>query len=401
MKKVILFLFCFIVVKPIYAEYISNGIIWVSENDLYATTKDNATMFLCEEDIHKYTSSKKREVKPYITYTQKKLRKSTNIKVMGLTNSKRSIEYDTYVVIYKEKMYYLPNKFVLDNSYLDSINSKLIEEHNALKIEISQLNFKIDSLINSYKLTCKDSILFFNELEKNLQYKIDSVKINSFNDWYTNLPQRTKYIYDNVISNLEVSLKEPNSAGGCDLYVYYTNKSTKTIKYFRFFALFYNRVNDLVRCDVRKDFSISGKETGPIETMKNGGGKWECVIYNQSASKAELNSIDIDYMDGSTESIKSSDINLLLEEPDLYRITYELNTQKSSTSKKIEIWSKRLENLEKNNFSRDYINDDPEHINILNKLKAFKTKRKSTESTLKWFEYYNLLGDDSVNPLLF
>lgn len=106
-------------------------------------------------------------------------------------------------------------------------------------------------------------------------------------------------------------LSAPNSAGGCDANFYYVNKSNKTIKYLVFDASFKNNVGDLVRCDIRGDASFRGKDTGPIKYGRSSGGTWDCVIYNWSATKLVMNSIDIEYMEGGTITINGEDLKLI------------------------------------------------------------------------------------------
>ena len=116
----------------------------------------------------------------------------------------------------------------------------------------------------------------------------------------------------------------------------------EVFKYFKFEAYFYNRVSDLVSCDIRNQYSISCKETGPIEPNERGGGTWECVIYNWSAYKADLKSIIIHYMDGTSRTIDKSTIQMLLKEPNLNNETYELNKELKQCSKQIQQWENRL-----------------------------------------------------------
>lgn len=106
-------------------------------------------------------------------------------------------------------------------------------------------------------------------------------------------------------------LSEPNSASGCDAYFWYVNKSKKTIKYLRFYASFKNGVDDIVICDIRRDMTFVGKDTGPIKPNKLGGGCWDCVIYNWSATKLVIESINIEYIDGSSISINGTDLKLI------------------------------------------------------------------------------------------
>lgn len=103
-------------------------------------------------------------------------------------------------------------------------------------------------------------------------------------------------------------LSAPNSASGVDAIVYYVNKSKKTIKYLTWEGNAINAVGDMVPCDIRNYYSYRGKDTGPIKPGKTGGGTWSCAWYNWTAKKLKLVQIDIEYMDGSTETITESEI---------------------------------------------------------------------------------------------
>ncbi len=103
-------------------------------------------------------------------------------------------------------------------------------------------------------------------------------------------------------------LSSPNSAGGVDAIVYYTNKSKKTIKYLTWEGCAINAVGDMVACDIRNTYYFRGKDTGPVKPGKTSGGNWDCAWYNWTAKKLKLNQIDIEYMDGTTETITESEI---------------------------------------------------------------------------------------------
>lgn len=104
-------------------------------------------------------------------------------------------------------------------------------------------------------------------------------------------------------------LSSPNSAGGCDLYLAFTNKSDKTIKYLRFECHMINAVGDMVKCEARQRYSFGGKYTGPLKPGRNSGSRyWDCLIYNHSAKKVILDKIEIIYMDGSEFTIHGNEI---------------------------------------------------------------------------------------------
>lgn len=108
-------------------------------------------------------------------------------------------------------------------------------------------------------------------------------------------------------------LSGANSAGGRDIHFNYQNLSkTKTIKYLVFSVTFYNAVGDLAYDEIRDYCHYNGKDTGPIKPMGYGSdGYWECAIYNYQAKKMVLNSINIEYTDGTELYINGEDLKLI------------------------------------------------------------------------------------------
>lgn len=91
----------------------------------------------------------------------------------------------------------------------------------------------------------------------------------------------------------------PDSAGGVDVAIGFTNDSEKTIKYIYFHISAYNTVGDPAMCEIHDTNKFELKLTGPIDA--DGSGVWEDLFYNHATSKIAIDSIDIEYMDGSIE----------------------------------------------------------------------------------------------------
>lgn len=106
-------------------------------------------------------------------------------------------------------------------------------------------------------------------------------------------------------------LTSPNSASGVSAYFYYKNLSDKPIKYLVWQGYPVNAVGDPVECTIRRNSSYRGQDTGPVNKGKSGGGCWDCAWYNSTAKKLILESIDIEYMDGSTLSITGDDLYII------------------------------------------------------------------------------------------
>lgn len=151
-----------------------------------------------------------------------------------------------------------------------------------------------------------------NAVKAKYQHQRDSI----FNNW---LKKQTASVRRaaSIIRIDETRLDYPNSAGGCDYHLYFTNLSSKTIKYLRWSGQVYNRVNDPAYCEIRGTASCSGYYTGPIAPNNEGWGCWDCIVYNYTADTVKLNSITIDYTDGSHFSLSASDIRALAKHQSL------------------------------------------------------------------------------------
>jgi hypothetical protein len=150
------------------------------------------------------------------------------------------------------------------SSDLDKLNEKL---NSDLKDAMSQMDsiIKMDSITNSVKLA--DTL-----------YK-DSIEI------------------------IKCYTEDPNSAGGVNVNVIWKSKSIRTIKYARFDISAYNAVEDEVKGEYN-DYFV-GKSTGPFNKGKTYGygTYWENAWYNFSITHAKINSIELEYMDGTIASI--------------------------------------------------------------------------------------------------
>ena len=107
----------------------------------------------------------------------------------------------------------------------------------------------------------------------------------------------------------ETFVYHPNSAGGVDVRLNYKNDSQKIIKYVWFTVAPYNQVKDLQCCSITGKTEVRLKETGPVGP---GAGRskrrWENVWYNNNISFTWLKKIEIEYMDGTTETLTGDQI---------------------------------------------------------------------------------------------
>lgn len=113
-----------------------------------------------------------------------------------------------------------------------------------------------------------------------------------------------------IIRVRSVGTTEPNSAGGVDLNIIWTNESSKIIKYITFQVTPYNAVGDPQSSEIGDTSSFRGKLTGPMNPGVTYGSDttWSNAWYNSTITKATLTEIDITYMDDSTVTLDSGTV---------------------------------------------------------------------------------------------
>ena len=121
---------------------------------------------------------------------------------------------------------------------------------------------------------------------------------------------RTEKRVKSIIRVTKLKVSRPNSVGGVDLYFGFKNMSDKVIKYISFEAVPYNAVGDIVYCEIRDYANFRGQATGPYAKGEglagNSSGYWDCAWYNSTITDVELRSIDIQYMDGTRETLSGN-----------------------------------------------------------------------------------------------
>lgn len=262
---------------------------------------------------------------------EKKVRvsESGDLVVVGFSKSGLSVkDYDFYIVEYSGQLCYLPKESCPDNSLIDSMNQGIIAYYQSMQRELEDLSEEYFSRVTK---KAQDAASQLASIKERKDFLVDSISTSriqqrqaemaeEYNAWKANLNEvgqkASKYL---VIHNSE--LLPPNSASGCDFSLYYTNTSTKTIKYLDWKGNAYNAVNDIVSCDVRNTSLLQGRETGPVAPDQEGGGKWETIIYNWSAKELRLTGITITYTDGTKVSLSGKEIAAIKGAPFLH-MTY-------------------------------------------------------------------------------
>jgi uncharacterized FlaG/YvyC family protein len=122
---------------------------------------------------------------------------------------------------------------------------------------------------------------------------------------------------DSPIEIYSASITDVNSVGGVDVQIVWHNISDKTMKYVTFNVIPYNHVRDIIYSEVGNRSSIGLRVTGPIDNGEPyyyydefsrdylGGSQWETVWYNGTIWYFKITSIDIIYMDNSTQTINN------------------------------------------------------------------------------------------------
>lgn len=119
-----------------------------------------------------------------------------------------------------------------------------------------------------------------------------------------------------AVSNIEVGHEEsngefhwfPSSTGRVDLRFDIQNTSSKRIKYAIFYLVPYNNVYDVVGSELDREAEKGVKVTGPLEPNQIHEAYFERVWYNNTIRSANLTKVEIQYMDGTEETVQGSEV---------------------------------------------------------------------------------------------
>lgn len=102
----------------------------------------------------------------------------------------------------------------------------------------------------------------------------------------------------------------PDSAGGVSVLIDIKNLSEKTIKYYFLYFIPYNAVEDAVSCSVTGKVEYGVKGTGPLsQNQVKYNALFANAWYNHSITTVKLTKAEIEYMDGTSETIQGSEIS--------------------------------------------------------------------------------------------
>lgn len=103
-------------------------------------------------------------------------------------------------------------------------------------------------------------------------------------------------------------VRSANSVGGVSVKGSFVNNGSKTIKYISLYFIPYNSVGDAVRCSIRGVSEYGLLCTGPYASNSTHQFYGENMWYNSSISSVRVSRADIQYMDGTEETIPGSQI---------------------------------------------------------------------------------------------
>lgn len=200
-------------------------------------------------------------------------------------------------------------KLIPDSELADRVSSWNTEAESNWKKELTK---KMKTAYSDSEWSSADSYA-----SKIIQYFPDSSEASTARKTRQDAAAKIKAARESAIkaaaqSKLRISkcwVSGPDSAGGYELHINYTNKSDKAIKYFDFGVTFYNAVGDPIST-WRIDKIEYCRDTGPIAP---GGGQSDSSVYwgkyyDAPIDHPEIVSVDVEYMDGTTWTLTKDEI---------------------------------------------------------------------------------------------
>ncbi len=102
-------------------------------------------------------------------------------------------------------------------------------------------------------------------------------------------------------------LSGPDTVGGWTCRIKIINSCGKTIKYLTFNCTALNAVNDPASCKIGSSTN-NLKGTGPINHGSTAFWEWERFVYSNDLNTMRIDSISVDYMDGTSEELNKDRI---------------------------------------------------------------------------------------------
>ncbi len=93
-----------------------------------------------------------------------------------------------------------------------------------------------------------------------------------------------------------------NSAGGIEFDFSAKNSTQKTIKYVRFKVYLRNKVDDLIKDEITREYYVDVEIIGPFSPGSNIRMSNEIIGYNDDLNRIDINDITLVYSDGTSET---------------------------------------------------------------------------------------------------
>lgn len=103
----------------------------------------------------------------------------------------------------------------------------------------------------------------------------------------------------------------PNSAGGVDVSIEFTNTSFETIKYINYTVRAYNSVGDPAGGEIRESSYRYLKDTGPHRSGDTDKSRWGTLYYNWSIECVQVTKASIEFMTGKKKTYSGKSLKKL------------------------------------------------------------------------------------------
>ncbi len=110
----------------------------------------------------------------------------------------------------------------------------------------------------------------------------------------------------------------PNFVGGIGVKHDYFNATDKMIKYITFTYVAYNSVNDIIVCTTTGITEASVRITGPFSPYSSYFVANDVLWYNPTVDSVKIKSIDVEYSDGTNETIAGEDVVSMSNKESVY-----------------------------------------------------------------------------------
>lgn len=215
---------------------------------------------------------------------------------VGVDQSMLNKSYKLYVAAQVETLFEQANSSIQSKSWMtaDESISQIIElsESDSLDYgENDEINKRVEEIVEE----CQS---YYPELREKAEIQKEEDRIRRSNEAHNNAGKGGIIRVDSIYTS------SPDYADGVDVEIHFTVNQDKTIKYITFGFEFYNAVNDVVDCEIRREGSPYFEYfTGPFEPDESYTVTTE-KYYNADIKRTELVGVIIEYMDGSVSYVE-------------------------------------------------------------------------------------------------